>query len=231
MLILGIDNGTQSTKTIVLDPATGEILASASKSYGLILDLPPGHLEQDPQSWVDAADETIQACLRKIGRRRDEIVAIGVSGQQHGLVVLDEAGKVVRPAKLWCDTSTVGQCEEFEQEFGGAKGLIELAGNPMLPGYTAPKILWLKQNEPTNFAAAETFLLPHDYLNYWLTGEKFMEYGDASGTALLEVRTRKWCAPLCEFIDEKVLEVACPSRKARANRRDCSARNCVSAGA
>jgi len=206
MLILGIDNGTQSTKTIVLDPASGEILASASKSYGLIPDLPPGHLEQDPQIWLEAADETIQACLQKLGNRRDEIAAIGVSGQQHGLVVLDEAGEVVRPAKLWCDTSTVKQCEQFGKEFGGARGLIELAGNAMLPGYTAPKILWLKENEPVNFAAADAFLLPHDYLNYWLTGEQFMEYGDASGTALLDVRTRKWCEPLCEFIDKKVLE-------------------------
>ncbi len=120
--------------------------------------------------------------------------------------MLDESGEVIRPAKLWCDTSTTAQCEQFGKEFGGAKGLIELAGNAMLPGYTAPKILWLKQNEPSNFKAATDFLLPHDYLNFWLTGEKFMEYGDASGTALLNVRTRKWSEPLCDFIDPKVID-------------------------
>ena len=128
---------------------------------------------------------------RKVGKRRDEIRAIGVSGQQHGLVALDEANEPLRPAKLWCDVSTEAQCEEFNREFGGAEGLIELIGNPMLPGYTAPKLLWLKENEPANFRRLTSILLPHDYLNLWLTGERQMEYGDASGTGLLDVRTRR----------------------------------------
>lgn len=206
MLTLGIDSGTQSTKTIVLDFKTGKIIASAQKSYGMVQDLPPGHLEQDPKDWINAVDATVRECLEKIGSRKNEVVAIGVSGQQHGLVALDSKNQPVRPAKLWCDTSTTEQCRQFSEEFGGAKGLIELAGNPILPGYTAPKILWLKQNEPKNFKATSCILLPHDYINFWLTGEKRMEYGDASGTGLMDIRTREWCKPLCDFIDKSLLE-------------------------
>lgn len=200
MLVIGIDSGTQSTKTIVLDVETGEIVASAQKSYGFIEGLPPGHLEQDPKTWTDAVDESIREVLAAIGDRKDEVVAIGVSGQQHGLVVLDSKNRPIRPAKLWCDTSTAAQCKEFDQEFGGADGLIELTGIPILPGYTASKLLWLRENESVNFKAVESVLLPHDYINFWLTGEKRMEYGDASGTGLMDIRTRKWCDPLLDFI-------------------------------
>ncbi len=201
MISLGIDSGTQSTKTIAVDLDSGKILAAASASYGMIPGLPPGHLEQEPQHWVDAVDATVREVLEKLGPRRDEVKAIGVSGQQHGFVPLDKKNKVIRPAKLWCDTSTTDQCAQFDEEFGDAAGLIKLAGNAILPGYTAPKILWLKQNEPRNYKALETVLLPHDYLNFYLTGERGMEYGDASGTGLLDVREHQWCEPLIEFID------------------------------
>lgn len=201
MIALGIDSGTQSTKTIALDVETGQILASAQKGYGLIEGLPPGHLEQDPQEWVDALEVTVGEVLKALGKRRQEVSAIGVSGQQHGFVPLNAQGQVIRPAKLWCDTSTVEQCRQFEEEFGGTDELIKLSGNAMLPGYTAPKILWLKQNEPHNFRALETVLLPHDYLNYFLTGERTMEYGDASGTGLMDIRAREWSQPLVDFID------------------------------
>jgi len=206
MLTLGIDSGTQSTKTIVLDVETGEIVASAQSAYGMIEGLPPGHLEQHPQVWLDAVDKTIRECLANLGERKSEVVGIGVSGQQHGCVVLDRHDKPIRPAKLWCDTSTAQQCREFADAFGGAKGLIELTGNAILPGYTAPKLLWLKQNEPTNFKAIATVLLPHDYLNFWLTGEKKMEYGDASGTGWMDVRNRSWCEAILRFIDPSLCD-------------------------
>ena len=206
MIALGIDSGTQSTKTIALDLDTGEILASAAQAYGLIDGLPPGHLEQEPQTWIDAVDTTVRAVLQKLGKRKDDVKAIGVSGQQHGFVPLDKKSRVIRPAKLWCDTSTAEQCKQFEEEFGDAAGLIKLSGNAMLPGYTAPKILWLKQHEPKNFKALKTVLLPHDYLNFYLTGERTMEFGDASGTGLLDVRTKQWCKPLVDFIDEGLEE-------------------------
>jgi xylulokinase len=207
MLAIGIDSGTQSTKSVVLDTETGEMLASAHRGYGLIGGLPAGHMEQDPQVWINAVDATVRECLAVLGGRKDEIKALGVSGQQHGLVALNKENEVIRPAKLWNDTSTGKQCEEFAREFGGVEGLVELAGNAILPGYTAPKILWMKEEEPSNYAALNCVLLPHDYINHWLTGEKRMEYGDASGTGLLDVRTRKWCEALCDFIDPKLKEL------------------------
>ncbi|MBV9658503.1 MAG: xylulokinase [Verrucomicrobia bacterium] len=228
MLYLGLDSGTQSTKCVALDAASGEIVASASVAYGLIAGLPPGHAEQAPETWQEAADSAVREVLARLGaERRKEVRGIGVSGQQHGLVVLNEAGEPVRPAKLWCDTSTTAQCEQFNAEFGGADEIIALTGNTMLPGYTAPKILWLKQNEPANWAATRTILLPHDYLNFWLTGEKRMEYGDASGTALLDVRTRAWSQPILDFINTGVHEKLPPlgsSRKPCGLLRDSLAK-------
>ena len=206
MIAIGIDSGTQSTKTIAIDLATGEILASAQKGYGFVEGLAPGHFEQHPQVWVDAAEATLKEVLAKLGDRKDEVTGIGVSGQQHGCVVLDSDDRPIRPAKLWCDTSTLAQCKEIADEFGGQDELIKLAGNAILPGYTAPKLLWLKQNEPSHFKTIGTVLLPHDYLNFWLTGEKKMEYGDASGTGWMDVRKRTWFEPILNFIDPALID-------------------------
>ena len=192
MITLGIDSGTQSTKTVALDVATGKILASAQKSYGFVEAKGEGAMEQDPAVWIAAVEATIAQVLGQLGSVRGEISGIGVSGQQHGLVLLDAADQVIRPAKLWCDTSTIDQCAELTQTLGGEKKVVELTGNAMLTGYTAPKILWVRQNEPRNWEKTASVLLPHDYINWWLTGSKGMEYGDASGTALLDVRTRTW---------------------------------------
>ncbi|MFN0129820.1 MAG: xylulokinase [Verrucomicrobiales bacterium] len=210
MLTLGIDSGTQSTKCIVLDVETGDLLAQASAKYGLIDGLEPGHLEQHPSDWVEAVETTVRSCLAAVGDRRSEIRAIGVSGQQHGLVALDAADEVVRPAKLWCDTSTAAECEALAAAFGGASGLIAAAGNAIPPGFTAPKILWMKRHEPENFARTTAVLLPHDYLNFFLTGVKRMEYGDASGTGLLDVRARRWHADLVAAVDPRVAEMLPP---------------------
>ncbi len=215
MIFLGIDCGTQSTKVIALDDQTGEILAHASKAYGLIEGLPPGHLEQHPRDWSEAMDESITKVVAQLGARRGEIAGIGVSGQQHGFVALDAAGQVIRPAKLWCDTSTVAQCDEIRARFGGTAELIKLLGNDMLPGFTAPKILWLKQNEPDNFRKLDQVLLPHDYLNFYLTGNYTMEYGDASGSALMDVRTRTWCRPVVDFIDASLAAKLPPLRSSQ----------------
>jgi len=208
MYFLGIDSGTQSTKAILVELSSGKVVAEARASYDLISGLPSGHMEQNPEDWTVAVEEVVAGCLKKLNReQRAEVRGIGVSGQQHGLVVLDENDAVVRPAKLWCDTSTVEQCGQFHDAFGGVAGMVELAGNPMLPGYTAPKLLWLKQNEPENFARVRTVLLPHDYLNFHLTGNKVMEYGDASGTGLMHIRSREWVEELCSFIDPKVADM------------------------
>lgn len=201
MLALGIDSGTSGTKTIVLDLDAGTVLTEARHPHRTIEGLPHGHVEQDPRTWIEAAAATIHECLAKIGERRKEICAVGVSGQQHGLVVLNEAGAPIRPAKLWCDTSTAAEAEELNVAFGGADGLIERTGNAMTPGFTAPKLLWLKRHEPENFRRTRTVLLPHDYVNFWLSGRAQMECGDASGTGLMDVRTRTWFAPLVDYID------------------------------
>ncbi len=210
MIYLGIDSGTQSTKTIALDLETGAILAQAQEGYDLLEGLPSGHLEQHPDTWTEATGKTVAGVLGQLGDRRQEVRGIGVSGQQHGLVVLDAADRPVRAAKLWCDTSTAAQCDAMAAHFGGQKAIIAKAGNAMLPGFTAPKILWLKENEPDHFAATKSVLLPHDYLNFWLTGIKRMEYGDASGTALLDVRKRAWHDEIIDHIDPRLHEMLPP---------------------
>ena len=205
MITLGIDCGTQSLKTVALDGDSGKVVASASKAYGLVEGLPAGHLEQDPAIWWDALEETVRQVLSDLGPRKAEVAGIGVSGQQHGFVPLDANHQVIRPAKLWCDTSTTAQCDEIRTKLGGREKTIALAGNDILPGFTAPKILWLKQNEPANFAKLAHVALPHDFLNLRLTGTLRMEFGDASGTALLDVRSRRWSSEVCAAIDDNLI--------------------------
>src|SRR4051812_9360610 len=203
-LLIGIDSGTQSTKALVVDSRDGKVLASANQAYDLIPDLPPGAKEQHPHTWREATASAIRQSLRQAKAVAADVVAIGVSGQQHGFVPLDVKGEVIRPAKLWCDTSTTAECDEIMEQLGGLKKTIKTIGNAVLPGFTAPKILWLKKHEPKNYKQLGAVLLPHDYLNFWLTGEKVMEYGDASGTALLDVKKRKWSDAVLEAIDPEL---------------------------
>ena len=201
MIYLGIDCGTQSTKTVALDGDSGKILTSVTENYDVLPGLPPGHLEQNPSTWVQAMESTVRLVLERLGERRKDVAGIGISGQQHGFVALDKQAQVIRPAKLWCDTSTAEECDLMREHFGGSQFFIERVGLDMLPGFTAPKILWLKRHEPENFAKLTTVLLPHDYLNFYLTGKCGMEYGDASGTALMNVRSRQWETEIVKFID------------------------------
>ncbi|MDP6306793.1 MAG: xylulokinase [Verrucomicrobiota bacterium] len=200
-LVIGIDSGTQSTKALVVDANNGKVLGEGAKAHRLIGGLPAGAKEQHPADWIDATQAGIRAALKQARATAGEVRAIGVSGQQHGFVPLDKKGAVIRPAKLWCDTSTAAECDEIMTKLGGLKGSVKELGNAVLPGFTAGKILWLKKHEPKNFRRLATVLLPHDYLNFWLTGNAVMEYGDASGTALLNVRTRKWSRKTLKAID------------------------------
>ena len=200
-LYIGIDSGTQSTKSLVVDGKNGKVLGSAQRGYPLISGLPAGSKEQHPQDWLRATAVTIKAALKQAKASAAEVKGIGVSGQQHGFVPLDKNGEVIRPAKLWCDTTTGAECDAITKKLGGLKRTIGQVGNAMLPGFTAPKIAWLKKNEPKNFKCLATVLLPHDYLNYWLTGNPVMEYGDASGTALMDVAKRQWSAAAIKAID------------------------------
>lgn len=202
---IGVDSGTQGTKTVVVN-AEGSVRGSASVSYGLIEGLPRGHMEQHPETWADAMKRTIRGAVKDAGVDPGKVRAIGVSGQQHGFVPLDGDGAVIRPAKLWNDTSTAKECGELTEALGGVEEVIRLTGNSIPPGFTAGKILWLRRREPDNYARLRHVLLPHDYLNYVLTGEATMEYGDASGTALMDVRRREWCRDVIDAIDPELIE-------------------------
>ena len=201
-VFVGIDSGTQSVKAVALDLDTGRVIAEGRAPHSMITGLPPGHMEQHPQEWVTAMDAAMRELSSSIDGAR--VRGIGVSGQQHGFVALDERGKVIRPAKLWCDTSTVPECAILTRKLGGPAAVIRRTGLPFLPGYTAPKVLWLKRHEPANFRKLRHILLPHDYLNFHLTGNYFMECGDASGTGFLDVRKRAWSAAAMGAVDARV---------------------------
>jgi xylulokinase len=200
-LFIGFDSGTQSTKAVLVDGDTGHVIATRSVAYDILPSAIPGVREQDPADWVRAASVVIEGVLREAGRAAGEVVAIGISGQQHGFVPLDAGGQVIRPAKLWCDTSTAPECDMLVSRLGGLARTVALLGNGIPAGFTASKILWLKEHEPDNYARLVTVLLPHDYLAFWLTGRPHMEWGDASGTALMDVRSRMWCAEAIAAID------------------------------
>jgi len=198
---VGVDCGSQGTKALVVNGESGRVLGSGYEGYGLIEGLPEGHREQHPSTWVDSMIRTISDAVRESRVETSQIKGVGISGQQHGLVPLDSLGKVIRPAKLWNDTSSAEECGELIEGLGGVSEVVRLTGNTILPGFTAGKILWLKRHEPRNYSQLATVLLPHDYLNYWLTGTVRMEPGDASGTALMDVRTRRWREEVVEAID------------------------------
>ena len=198
-VFLGIDCGTQSTKVVLRDPETGEVVAVGHAPHELI-ERDDGTREQDPKWWIDALRAAVADALR--GQRFD-VGGIGVSGQQHGLVCLDDRDRPVRPAKLWNDTTTAHQCDELTQTLGGASRVLQLLGNLILPGYTAPKIAWLLAWEPDAYARTVRMCLPHDYLNLWLTGEFTAEAGDASGTAYFDVRARRYSEAVLGAIDDR----------------------------
>ena len=201
---IGVDSGTQSTKAVIVDGETGQVMGKASQGYGLIEGLPPGHMEQHPEIWARTMLAVISEALELSGVDKGKVKAIGVSGQQHGFVPLDENGTVIRPAKLWNDTSTAEECDILNEAMGGLDEITKVSGLPFLPGYTAPKILWLKHHEPENYAKLAHVLLPHDYLNYILTGNVTMEYGDASGTCLMDVRKREWSKAAIDALDPEL---------------------------
>lgn len=195
--VLGIDMGTQSIKFLVYDYESKKIVASSQAQLDIITD-GDGTSEQNPRWWIDASEKCaveIEAEILKTVR------AVGVSGQQHGFVPIDSEGNPIYNAKLWNDVSTAAECEEITSRFGGVEKLIELAGNKILPGYTAPKVLWLKKNKPELYKKLAHIMLPHDYMNFFLTGEYTADFGDASGTAFFDVRKRCWSAEVLKAID------------------------------
>ncbi len=188
---LGIDIGTTGIKALVVNEA-GNVLDMYN--YDLKLNTPkPAWAEQNPEDWFEG---TFQ--LLKMISKKHNISALSFSGQMHSLVPLDKKNNVIRPAILWCDQRTTVECKEATEALGGEEKVIKRIGNPILEGFTLPKILWLKKNEPHNFSKMDSFLLPKDYVIYRLTGVKGIEWSDASGTAVYNVRTRKWDDELIE---------------------------------
>ncbi|MCD5994501.1 xylulokinase [Pseudomonas sp. CDFA 602] len=210
-MFLGIDCGTQGTKVLVLNAETGKVLGEGSAPHTLISDH-DGRREQDVQQWLDALQVATRIALQSSGVDGNEVLGIGVSGQQHGLVMLDNEGQVLRPAKLWCDTQTAPENQRLLDHLGGEQGSLERLGLVIAPGYTVSKLLWSKEQHPDLFERIDKILLPHDYLNYWLTGRCCTEFGDASGTGYFNIRTREWDLALLAHIDPSGrLEKALPT--------------------
>lgn len=206
--VCGIDCGTQSTKVIVYDSDSRQIVSLCSSSHQLYSDS-NGTMEQHPSWWITA----IKNCFSQIDPSiKSKINAIGVSGQQHGLVALGQLDEVLCNAKLWCDTTTIHECEQIIFSYGGKENLIRELGNSIIPAFTLPKILWLKNNQPEIYKQLSTILLPHDYINFYFTGNKVMEFGDASGTGILDIRKKTWSKKILKMIDfEKDLYVCLPA--------------------
>ena len=196
--VIGVDLGTSGTKT-VLFREDGEVIASASVEYPLYQPH-NGWAEQDPEDWWNAAVKTLRAVLEKSNVSPEAIVGLGISGQMHGLCMLDADGNVLRRCIIWADQRTGAECEDITRRVGAEK-LIEITANPALTGFTASKIMWVKKHEPELYAACRHILLPKDYLRYKLTGEFATEVSDASGMQLLDVPGRCWSQEVLGALD------------------------------
>jgi xylulokinase len=187
--LLGVDVGTSGAKTLLLDPL-GRVLGESTRGYGTSTPRPLWS-EQDPERWWNAAVKGIRDVLKHSQVRPSDIAAIGLTGQMHGLVLLDGKNQVLRPCILWNDQRTADQCRAMTERIGATR-IIQLTGNSLLPGFTAPKLEWVRENEPEVFARIARILLPKDYLRFRFTGEFFSEVSDASGTSLFDVGRRWW---------------------------------------
>ena len=196
--LIGIDLGTSGTKTVLFD-RNGGVVASALVEYPMYQER-NGWAEQDPADWWHAAADTIRSVLKQSEIDPSDVKGIGISGQMHGLVMLDKDGNVLRRSIIWCDQRTAAECEEITERVG-AKRLIEITANPALPGFTASKILWVRKHEPELYAKCAHILLPKDYVRYMLTGDFATEVSDASGMQLLDVPNRCWSREVLEKLD------------------------------
>jgi len=197
--VLGIDVGTGGTRAVLLDQA-GRVLGAATAEHPEMASPQLGWAEQDPRDWWRAARVAIEECLTAGGATGAEVSAVGLSGQMHGLVLLDATGEVVRPALLWCDQRTEEECREITERVG-AKRVIELVANPALTGFTLPKIWWVRKHEAELWLRVRSIMLPKDYVRFKLTGARATDVADASGTLLFDVVKRRWSAEMLEASD------------------------------
>jgi xylulokinase len=203
--LLGIDVGTTGTRAVLIGD-DGRVLNSATAEHAPMRSPQIGWAEQDPSDWWRAARAAIKECLERSNTAAKEIACVGLSGQMHGLVLLDGDGKVLRPSIIWCDQRTDEQCKAITNRVGAAR-LIELTANPALTNFTLPKIWWVRQHEPQVWSRARSILLPKDYVRFELTGARAIDVAEASGTLMFDVVSRKWSAPLLEIseISESLL--------------------------
>ncbi|TME01402.1 MAG: xylulokinase, partial [Chloroflexi bacterium] len=194
-MLIGLDIGTSGARALAID-LDGNVLATAVEEYPL--ETPrPGWTEQDPERWWAAS----QAVLRRVASQLESPpMALGLTGQMHGAVFLDNSGKVIRPALLWNDQRTARQCEAIDQKVGG-KRLLEITGNGAITGFQAPKILWLRDEEPDAYRSVRHVLLPKDFVRFRLTGDLATDASDASGTLLLDLRTRAWSTDVLDRLE------------------------------
>ncbi|WP_088104482.1 xylulokinase [Halalkalibacter urbisdiaboli] len=195
--VVGVDLGTSAVKVMLMNKQ-GEVVKEASKSYPLIQEK-SGYSEQDPEEWVEKTKQALQEIAQENAELVANIEGVSFSGQMHGLVLLDESHHVLRPAILWNDTRTTKQCRDIYEAVGEEK-LLQYTKNPALEGFTLPKILWVKENEPAIFEKAAVFLLPKDYLRFRMTGELHMDYSDAAGTLLLNISDKTWSDEMCDAL-------------------------------
>jgi xylulokinase len=197
-LLLGIDIGTSGSKALLVDER-GRVVASATFDYPMFTPRPLW-AEQNPEDWWKATVGAVRKVIADGGASADDIAGVGLTGQMHGLVLLDKHGYVLRPCIMWNDQRTGPQCAAITERIGAGR-LLDLIANPVLPGFTAPKIVWVRENEPEAYAQAAQVLLPKDYIRYRLTGQYATEVSDASGTALLDVRNRRWSSQMLYALD------------------------------
>ena len=193
--IIGIDIGTSGTKTVLFDE-TGKVIASNTIEYPMYQPQ-NGYAEQDPADWANAAVNTIKAVMKISGVNKEDVKGISLSGQMHGLVMLDKQNEVIRRSIIWCDQRTAHEVDQMNEILGREK-LIEITANPALTGWTAAKILWVKNNEPQNYERCRHILLPKDYIRFVLTHEYATEVSDASGMQLLNIAERNWSDEVIE---------------------------------
>ena len=203
--VLGIDVGTGGTRALIADQS-GRVIVSATEEHAPFASPRTGWAEQDPHDWWRATQASVNQALRQKDIRGEQVACVGFSGQMHGAVMLDAHDQVVRPALIWCDVRTQNQCDELTQRVGAAR-LIELTCNPALTNFTITKFLWVRENEPQNWARVRSVMLPKDYVRFRLTGEKAIDVADASGTLMLDVARRKWSKEMLQAaeIDEALL--------------------------
>lgn len=196
--VLGVDIGTSGTKTVLFDNK-GKAISSATQEYPLYTPK-NGYAEQEPLDWWNATVTTIRTVLNKSGIKPSDVKGVGISGQMHGLVMLDDSGNVIRRSIIWCDQRTGAEVDEITAKVGHDR-LIAITANPAITGFTAAKILWVRNNEPENYERCRHILLPKDYIRYMLTGEYATEVSDASGMQLLDVPNRNWSDEVLEKLE------------------------------